>query len=663
MKSKRFWLIRPINAALILSSVVLLILLFFTDKRLAYICAPIVAVIVIVSVYRLFKIQDDLHKMLVELGHSLTDSQDATLVNTPVPTALLSETGEFIWYNDSFRDNVLDEGENVFGMDIRSLVGKSIEELAPAQEMIVDCRSKNFRSFCNKTPFHDGFVYMLQLVDVTELQQTKLKALKSKPTVLLVIVDNYDESIGNSNEGNSARLIGEVQRVLQDEADHANGFIKKLSHDRYIMVVEKQGLDTMVANRFSVLDRVREIETENGVPVTISIGVALVDSSLSQAEQSARQALEMALGRGGDQTAIKTTSGYEFFGGFSKGVEKRTKVKTRMVASAITEMLASSGDVMIMGHRFADLDCLGAAIGMARACECLNKEVKIVVDVNRTLASDLIEKVNTRRQDLFVHPDIALENITADTLLLVLDTHSVNLLESRELYKKSKQVIVIDHHRKLVDHIDNAVIFYHEPYASSASEMVTELIQYMGDSVKVSELEAEALLAGITLDTRNFVLRTGVRTFEAAAYLRRMGADTVKVREFFASEMNAYQARARIVSAAEIYKECAVAVCDASIPNLRIIAPQSADELLNISGVKASFVLYERDDVVSVSARSMGAYNMQIMMEELGGGGHHTMAAAQVVNSDIETVKGKLYEIIDRQTEYSASRDNQGDNK
>ncbi|MEG2813730.1 MAG: DHH family phosphoesterase, partial [Oscillospiraceae bacterium] len=482
--------------------------------------------------------------------------------------------------------------------------------------------------------------------DITVLQTNMNLTLKKRPVVMMVLIDNYDEAIGNKNNGEETRLIAEVRDTIQAFVDETTGFIKRLDRDRYIMIVEKTHLDNIIKNRFDVLDKTRKVTTAGHTPVTLSIGVSTVKTTFAQAEKESRQALDMALGRGGDQAAIKTDTGYEFFGGYSKGIEKRTKVKTRMVASALTELIKSADNVLIMGHKFADLDCLGSAIGMAKAVSSFGKKVNIVLDTHRNLADSMLKRVLDTEQQLLCLPEFATDLISDKTLLIIVDTHSQALVESEKVYKRCKQVVIIDHHRKVVNHIDNAVIFYHEPYASSASEMVAELIQYFGDQCELTHMEAEALLAGITLDTRNFIIKTGVRTFEAAAYLRRLGADTVEVRKLFASTMDSYQRKTRVVASAEIYNDCAFAICDFISEDLRIIAPQAADELLGISNVKASFVLYEQDDVVNVSARSMGALNVQLIMEKLGGGGHLTMAGAQVSNSNCEKVRQSLLEIV-----------------
>lgn len=652
MKYKRFWLIRPINVMLMILSVILVGLLFFADRRLFYIVSPFVAVFLSFAGYRLYRIQSELHKIITSVGHAMTDSHDAGYVAFPMSSVILSDSGEIIWYNDNFKDIVLNSNKDIFGYNIESIISKDIRALLENQGSVITYDNSHYEVFCIENKGHGNTIYVMYFLDITDLYNTSIEAVKTKPVIMLVLIDNYDESIGNENEGNKVRLISEVQMAVQSFVDETSGFIRKIEHDKYLIMIEKQSLEEIIAKRFDILDKTREITTERHVPVTLSIGIAEVENTLLKAERDARQALDMALGRGGDQAAIKNESGYEFFGGFSKGVEKRTKVKTRMVASAMVELVKASDNVLVMGHKFADLDCLGSAIGIAKACECMQKQVNIVLDARRNLAGCLVKRLNENNlQNLVILPELVIDKITDKTLLIIVDTHTDLLVESPQVYKKCKQVVVIDHHRKMVNHIDNAVIFYHEPYASSASEMVTELVQYFGENCKLTSLEAEALLSGIMLDTRNFVIKTGVRTFEAAAYLRRLGADTVEVRKLFASTMDSYQRKTRIVASAEIYKECAIAFCDFTSDDLRIVAPQSADELLNISGVKASFVLYEQNDAINISARSMGALNVQVIMEKMGGGGHHTMAAAQVPNAAMDKVRQTLLEIIDKQLE------------
>jgi len=648
MKHRRFWLIRPITITLMVISLLVTTVLFFFSKIIFFVAMPLVILVVGYSIYKLMHIQSDLHTIITGMGNSITDSHDASLINFPLPSIIVSEANEILWYNEMFKDMIITDEDDIFGYSIQDIFEKDIYEIGANQGILLQHKGKFYEAFSIRTGKHQTPLYMVYLVDVTTLQITMNAVQSKQPVVMVLLIDNYDEAIGNENTAEQSRLIGEVRNTIQAFSDQTSGFVKTLDRDRYIVIMENQHLEKIMQNRFNVLDKTREIFTTGKTPVTLSIGVSLADTTLAKAEKEARQALDMALGRGGDQAAVKTESGYEFFGGYSKGVEKRTKVKTRIVASAMVELIKSSGNVLIMGHKFADLDSLGSAIGLAKAVGCFKKDVSIVLDSRRNLAGCLVSLlVENDKQDLIVLPDVALNMINDKTLLIIVDTHSQALVESTAVYKKCKQVVIIDHHRKVVNHIDDAVIFYHEPYASSASEMVTELVQYFGDNCVLTNLEAEALLAGIMLDTRNFVIKTGVRTFEAAAYLRRIGADTVEVRKLFASSMDSYQRKTRVVSSAEVYKNCAIAVCDFVSDDLRLIAPQAADELLGISGVSASFVLYEENDIINISARSMGALNVQVIMEKLGGGGHLTMAAAQVEGGSIDRVRQTLLETID----------------
>lgn len=405
----------------------------------------------------------------------------------------------------------------------------------------------------------------------------------------------------------------------------------------------------MIAKKFNVMEQVRSYTYHGAsVGITLSIGIGRGET-LGDAESEARQALDMALGRGGDQTAMKNSDEtYRFFGGVSKGVEKRTKVRTRVVASAIAELIRGCDNVLVMGHKFSDLDCIGAAVGVCAAAGAFGKSAKIVTYEKTSLATPLMEYMKAQSDgDLFIHPDIARHIVTEKTLLFVVDTHKADFTEEPEIYEKSPSVVVIDHHRKTVDYIQNAVIFYHEPHASSACEMVTELLQYMQRKPIIGAVQANALLAGIMLDTKEFALRTGVRTFEAAAYLRARGADTVTVKGFFNSSMENKKLRGQVVLNAQSYRNCAVSVADIKHKDIRIISAQAADELLTVSDVSASFVLFETGDTANISARSMGKVNVQLIMEALGGGGHQTMAAAQLPNTDLSEARQMLKKAID----------------
>ena len=360
----------------------------------------------------------------------------------------------------------------------------------------------------------------------------------------------------------------------------------------------------------------------------------------------------MAQGRGGDQAAIKTVSGFEFYGGVSKGVERANKVKARIIANQLIQLAENADRVYIMGHKFSDLDSVGSSVGLACAIRNLGKRAEVVVNSTASLSTQLIDRIRTAeesKEPLFIQPQQAEEGITENSLLIITDTHNPLMLESPELHAKAKKVVIIDHHRKTVNFIDNSLIFYHEPYASSASEMVTELLGYFGKAGKITALQAEALLAGIMLDTKNFTIKTGVRTFEAAAFLRKLGADTVNVKSLFANTIENYQQKASLVSRAQIYKRCAIAYTSVYSPEMRLIAPQAADELLSIENVDASFVYYKSGgDEIYISARSLGAMNVQLVMETLGGGGHQTMAGAQLHGVGIDQTGTQIRQAIDK---------------
>ena len=403
-----------------------------------------------------------------------------------------------------------------------------------------------------------------------------------------------------------------------------------------------------IKEKFPVLKEIRQIKLGSR-EATVSMGIGYGSKNLKDCESKARTALEMALGRGGDQVAVmKDNDAYEFFGGVSSGVEKLSKVRTRVISNTLAKAIHESDRVYIMGHRFSDLDCVGAAVGLQRVISATFKKMsRIVLDEKTTMASVLVNYVKEERSDeeIFISPEEA-RNISPRTLLIIVDTHTPDFVESREVLEKCQRVVVIDHHRKMVNFIKNALILCIEPTASSASEMCTEIISYMGD-MDLTSLEAESLLSGIVLDTKNFVMKTGVRTFEAAAYLRKKSANTVTVKRFFADSIDTYKEKYNIVSKAEIFNGCAISESDSNAPNIRLVTSQAADELLMVSDVYASFVIFQTPDgTVSVSARSYGKINVQIIMELMGGGGHQTMAATQIKNTTKADVKRKLIEAI-----------------
>ncbi len=594
------------------------------------------------------RIGRDTKRQLAALRESLYGAREESVGAYPMATMMVRRNGEILWQNDYCRQHVLG-GEDAFGRQLGEVAPQVelTEEASPEGQNVV-VGNRMYTCHCLLTQRDAEAVYVLYFFDDHDLKVYAKEYFDSRPWVLLMVIDNFSELFVDAKENERSKTMGEIEHIIETFAEENCGLLKKLDKDRYIAVIEDRYMRQIEASRFQVLDQIRGITAGDRISATMSIGVGSKEGSLHESESLARQALDMALGRGGDQAAVKLRDGYEFFGGVSKGVEKRNKVRTRIVANAITEIVQTSQNILVMGHRFADLDCVGAAVGLCAGLRNMGHNASIVLDQGRSLAQSLVVKMKEEGLgELFISPEDALERLAADTLLFVVDTHVKTLLESTTVYAGCRNVVVIDHHRKMVDHIDDAIIFFHEPYASSACEMVAELVQYLGENQKIAPAEASAMLSGIMLDTKNFTLRTGVRTFEAAAYLRRMGADTVEVRKLFASNMESYQQKAQLVAAAQAYRGCAIACTEKEMPDMRIIASQAADELLNISGVEASFLLFKVGNGVNLSARSMGTVNVQIIMESMGGGGHQTMAAAQLTEITMEETCQRLRQAID----------------
>ncbi len=587
-------------------------------------------------------------KVAVSGARKLLSGQDyQALQNFSVPLVVVGQEGDIIWGNSAFLD-AMGKGKDVYGETISWMIQPyTLEEVSDKNGVNAKVGEREYTVF--STPTEGG--YLLYFVDDTKYKGITRAYEESRPVVAVAFFDNREELMRNASGGEDARVTSEVEEVLNAWAHRMNTFLKKLSGgSRYLLVTDEKNIAQAIKDRFQVLDEIRKIKTADDRSPTVSIGISRDASDFAEGELWARQALDMALGRGGDQVAIKTGEDYEFFGGLSKGVEKRDKVRTRVIAASLSDHIKASDTVLIMGHRFSDLDAIGAAIGMWSAtAKGLKKPAYIVVNRNQSMAMPLIKNMEDTLSDgdreIFISPNDALDLVTPKTLLIVVDTHSQDFVESEELLNSVERVVVIDHHRMMVKHINNAIVFYHEPYASSTCEMVAELVQYLGNNT-LSRVEADALLSGIMLDTKGFVLKCGVRTFEAAAYLRRKGADTVEVKRLFADTIDTYKAKYQLVSAAEVYNNCAVACAYDDEPGIRVTAAQAADELLSIQGVIVSFVLFPSGNGVSVSARSLGDVNVQIIMEALGGGGHLTMAGAQIPNISVKDAKAKLLEVL-----------------
>ncbi len=649
-------LFQSIFTVLLTVSAIIVVITAFADFRLFLASAALWMGAFIFMMVRLNHISRDITDYLEHMGQMLADVQSASLTEYPISVLVAKGNKEIVWYNSICREQVLED---------KPYWGRSLGEFLPDIPMDAPCppdgydvelSGKLYTVFVIVAQRNNESMYVLYFIDDNDLKVVSQRFDDTRPSVIIMSIDNYDEMFQGAKENERGITMGHIEEIIEKFALDNRAMMRKISRDAYLFVIEEQHMKGVLEERFALLDSIREIQTANKITPTMSIGVGRQGEDFHVLEQMARQSLDMALGRGGDQAAIKTKNGYEFYGGRSKAIERRNKVRTRVIASAMSEIIGSSDNVLIMGHRMADLDCLGSAAGFYRALEQMGKTAHIVMNTKTELTGALHDYLlENGYEGKIISPEQALSMVNKDTLLIVVDTHVRHVMESSELYEACRNVIVVDHHRKMVGHIENAVIFYHEPYSSSASEMVSEVIQYL-EGVKITAVEANALMAGMTLDTHNFTMRTNVRTFESAAYLRRMGADTTRVRSFFASTIDDYRSRSNLVCTAEMYRDCAISLAQEPASEIQVTSAQAADELMSIAGVKASFVIYPIEGGISISARSMGKVNVQLIMEKLSGGGHQTMAGSQIADIDVDRARLLLISAIDQYFEESSKQ-------
>ncbi len=646
---KRKFPIAYVIALVILAAASLLfgIMLAFSGKALAAVVsflvfASVIAIVVIDGIYN-----KNILKYVTKLNTDIDFVNHESFYSYPSPIAIADGDEKIVWFNKSFEEKLF-AADIAYGINLSDLVGNNTAKIFAESGATVKILDHYYTVSASTSSASD--LSLISFVDITDHVMLENEHKASQKSVLIFMVDNYDEVLQNSKESGKAHVQVQVEQMFERFIEHTNGVIHKISNDKFYAIIEHRHLSPIIERRFDILDEARSISIGERASVTLSIGVGRGGKTLAESEAFAKQALDMCLGRGGDQAAVKTENGFEFFGGISKAVEKSTKVKSRIIATALKELVDSSEAVYIMGHQYADFDAVGASIGLCGAFRSLGKRAYCVVDPEKNLSKLLIERVShSLGSDYFMSGEQAASEITERSLLIICDTHNPDFVDYKPLYEAAKQVVIVDHHRKMVNHIDNAVVFFHEPFASSACEMATELIQYFGSDCKISTTEAEALLAGIMLDTKNFVMRSGARTFEAAAYLKKLGADTVAVKTLFSDSLDTYRQKSALIQSAWVFHGCAIASTSAESPELRLAAPQAADELLGINGVKASFVIYKANGACSVSARSLGGFNVQLIMEAIGGGGHQTMAGAQLncsVEETVEKVKQAIEDFI-----------------
>ena len=586
------------------------------------------------------------------------DSSSHSAVNLlPVAAAVLTVDGLIMWFNDGF--SKIAGSESLYNTPITDII-KDIKwtkvlKATDSVEFAVRHNDSVYNVIAKiaKTNREGGEIsVILYFIDITRQTELERKYEDERTVVGLVAVDNYDEVFQKMDDSESQQASARINRIVTDWVSESDGVIKRLERDRYLVMFEKKYLSEYISKKFDVLEKVRQIGEEIRQPVSVSIGVG-IGESLDESEEFSRAALDMAQGRGGDQAAVKDETQFKFYGGKTREYEKSTRVKTRAFAGAFKGFIKNCDKVVFMGHSNADYDCFGAAIGLSRACRDCGKNAYIVYD-NSPAVAPLAKQMRTMPDyaKMLISCDHAREIVTHDTLLVILDTHRPSMLPEPRLLDATEKIVLIDHHRRSTEFLPHTSLLYHEPYASSTCEMATEILQYIDTERTITPFEVKALYVGILMDTKNFMLKTGVRTFEAASYLRRYGLDLVEVKKLFTMDRSDYMHKIRIMETLEVYSSnIAIAHAQESYPNMRVVSSLAADDMLGISGIRAAFVVYEVDGEAYVSARSFGDINVQLICEKLGGGGHMTVAGAQMRGIGTEAalleVKAAISEYID----------------
>lgn len=593
-------------------------------------------------------------KYIENLSSSIDSAARYAVFNLPVPLVVIDLEGKINWYNSKFTDMIAEK--SVIGKSIDKLINTLAFEQIKNGEMIEDIKvgDRFYNVFANMVALDDdnpqNMIFMLYWFDTTELTNLTARYDDEKPVMALIYIDNYEDVMNETKEEKIPFVTSEIEKKINLWATRMNGMIKRYQKDKYIVIFEAKYLENIEAKRFTILDDVREIDAGNKIPVTLSIGIGVNGKNPSALEEDAYACLELALGRGGDQAVVRKKNTFEFYGGKTKAVEKRNRVKARVIAHGFKAIIEESSRVIIMGHRSPDMDSFGAAVGVYRSVLNMGKESYIVLNEVTDAIVNVHETFKNNDMYHFIGSDEALDLVDDNTVVVVVDTHKPSLTECPDLIEACDRVVLIDHHRRSTEFIEKAILKYLEPYASSTSELITEILQYMENKPKIEKEEADALLAGITVDTKNFSLKTGVRTFDAAAYLRRQGADTIRVRQLFQDDLETFTEKANIVGNAMRYRETiAISTTNKIANSIQLIAAQAADDLLNIRGITASFVIAKKEDGTAfISGRSLGDVNVQIILETLGGGGHLEVAGAQFKDGDIEDIKQRLIQSIDQ---------------
>ena len=637
---------------------------FFTgrqNKILAYVEFSVIILLFLYSKVSFQKRNHELIKYIESVTQNVDTAARGTFSNFPLPMVIFSiDDDKIITSNDGFLKMTGDR-EHFFEVRLSDVIpdfsSKWLMEGKTECPTLLSINDHKYRVYGNVVraetgPGVRGYLAALYWVDVTEYSGICDEFISSRPVFAIIMLDSYEEFLKGLSDKEKSFYLSAIDDKISDWAGNSGGYLSKYDRDRYIFIFEDRHLQDFIDGKFSLLDSAREIAGPTGIHLTISIGIGKDGKNLAESFQYASLGIEMALSRGGDQAVIKNRFSFEFYGGKSSQIEKRTKVKSRVMANSLSALIRDASRVYIMSHKYADLDSVGAAVGICCAARKRGKTARIVLDMQSNASKSLIARMQTLPEyvDTFISAQDAIVELDGASLLVVVDTNRPEQVESEELLLSANRVALIDHHRRAATYIQNATLSFHEPYASSASELVTELLQYIADQSDILRYEAEALLAGIVLDTKNFTLRTGGRTFDAAAFLRRAGADTTEVKRLLQTDLKTAVERYSIIQEAKVYK-AGIAIAAPDTVENRIIAAQAADELLNISGISASFVVFPDHDTITISARSLGDINVQLIVEKLGGGGNKSTAGAQITGKSMDEVMDDLLIVIDKYLE------------
>ena len=607
--------------------------------------------------------KSELSEQLRDLTLNVNNAAKTTLINSPFPLIIIETNGNIIWRSEKFNSEF--EEVNKDNSELMALL-YNIKQIAISEnknaerkqkgkiEIEFDINKKTYKILgtyikTNKDENSD-YTFILYFIDQTEIKKLQEKEEETEINIGMISIDNYDEINQRLSGEIKSQVIAKIEQCIYEWALKYSALVVKVERDKFYVVIDNKNLENAKKDKMNILQQIKELQILDGIQATLSISFSKDGETLDEKYRSAQAVQEIALGRGGDQAIIKQDQKYEFFGGRTEEVEKRTKVKARTVSTALVKLIEESDNVLVMGHTNSDMDAIGSALGIYRLSKTLNKEANIVVDSKAVGISSFLEAIEKDEEYIgcVINGETGLEKMTDDTLLVIVDTNKTNYVESIKVLENAKKVVEIDHHRKSTDYIKDTILSFHEVYASSASELVTEIIQYSPIKIKLTPIEVEALYAGIMLDTKEFTFKTGVRTFEAAAYLRKCGVDIIKVKKWFQDDLKTYQIISNIISKAEIVKgSIAISTYNEDELNTTLVIAKAADELLTISGISASFVLGKTDDTIYISGRSIGDINVQLILEKLGGGGHITLAGAQLPNTTIDDALSKLKNAID----------------